>query len=404
MSTAPGATTRSIAAGTCCVVAALAYSGAVTVVALLTFILPSLLLVTVVTAGVARRSVRLAAFSGLATALAVAEVVNLTSGTGNGPAARSTFAAAAFTALAVAAASSPAPALFTAGVVGVVVGALGLGAGSEIAPVAVATAVATIVGLAVVEASRRRWTRRPPQLVAVLVLTLLVGAVVAAIALQADRRLDGEPAVLAPGAVQPSIKPPQALGDPDSEPTVTPRPSDSADTSAPPPSSEPDVPVGTIWLVALMVVLTLLVVLALRMLWVALSWRLLRRGLRRGSSSEQIAGAWVWSTRRLRAAGWPMPPSLSADAVSAGHGTNTLPRALRIPLRQVAIATVEAVYAPPVQTPDPLAAWETADEVGHGAIKALGPTRRLGFALRGISSVPSSSAAPTPQTLEEHPA
>lgn len=401
MSTAPGATTRSVAVGTCCVVAGLAYSGAVTVTALLTFVLPSVLLVAIVTAGVARRSVRLAAFAGLATALAVAEVVNLTSGTGNGPAARSTFAAAAFTALAVAAASSPAPALFTAGVVGVVVGALGLGAGSEVAPVAVATAVVAIAALAVVEASSRRWTRRPPQITAVLAFTLLAGVVVAAIALQSDRRLEGEPAVLAPGAVQPSIRPPEALGDPDPVPTANPTPSDSTDTSASPPSSEPDVPVGTIWLVVLMVVLTLLVGLVLRILWIAVAWRLLRRQLRRGTDNEQIAGAWVWSTLRLRAAGWPMPPSLSADAVSAGRGTEALPRALRIPLRRVANSTVDAVYAPPIEAQDSAPVWKAADEVGTSAITTLGTTRRLGFALRGISSVPSSPAVPEPQPLEE---
>jgi hypothetical protein len=377
----------------------------VTLVALLTFILPAIVLVAVVTAGVARLSLRLAGVAGLAAALVVAEIVNLVSGTANGPAARSTFVAATFTVLAVAAVLGPAPALFAAAVVGVVVGALGLGAGAEVAPVAVATAVVTVVALAVVEAQDRRWTRRPPQLTAVVVLAVVVGAFVATIALQADRRLDGDPAVLAPGAVQPSIRPPEVLGDPDPRLSATPTPTDTptagVDSGVPPPSTEPVVPLRTIWLGVLLVVLALLVCVALRILWVALAWRLLRRRLRRGSKGEQVAGAWVWATRRLRAAGWPIPPSLSADAVGAGQGTTELPRTVRLALRQVARSTVDAVYAPPVGDHDSVVAWEAAEEVGRGAVRALGLARRLRFALRPVTSVPSHPAAPAPVRPEE---
>ena len=236
---------------------------------------------------------------------------------------------------------------------------------------AVATAVVTVVALAVVEAQDRRWTRRPPQLAAVVVLALLVGAFVATVALQADRRLDGDPAVLAPGAVQPTIKPPRILADPAVAPSPTssdtrrrlsrpprrrqpptaaveavrqPRRRPSRPTHAvvqavrhavvnqtvgcakadsstpPPPSGEAAVSLRTIWLAVASVMVLLLGGVGLRILWVALAWRRLRRRLRRGSGREQVAGAWVWSTRRLRAAGWPMPPSLSADAVGAGQG------------------------------------------------------------------------------------
>lgn len=396
---------RVIAAGACCAVAALSYSGAVTLTALLWFVLPTVVVVTAVTATVARLSLRLAAVSGLLAALGVAEIVNLVSGTAHGPAARSTFAAAVFTVLAVAAALGPAPALFAAAVVGVIVGALGLGAGAEVAPVAVATAVVTVLALAVVEAQTRRWTRRPPQLAAVVVLTLLVGACVAAIALQADRSLEGDPAVLAPGAVQPSIRPPRALGDPSPRPTAAPIPEarakDKADNDVPPPTNESAVPLRAIWLVVLALVLASLLGLALRILWVDMAWRLLRRRLRKGSAADQVAGAWVWSTRRLRAAGWPIPRSLSADAVSSGHGVSDLPRLVRAPLRQVARATVDVVYAPPVKAPDPDDAWTAADEVGRVAVKVLRPAQRLGFALRQLSSVPTYPAADAPAKQKE---
>lgn len=397
---------RVIAVGACCAVAALSYSGAVTLTALLWFVLPAVVVVTGVTASVARLSLRLAAVAGLLAALGVAEIVNLVSGTAHGPAARSTFAAAAFTVLAVAAVLGPAPALFTAGVVGVVVGALGLGAGAEVAPVAVATAVVTVVALAVVEAQARRWTRRPPQLAPVVVLTLLVAVCVAAIALQADRRLEGDPAVLAPGAVQPTIRPPRALGDPSPRPTATTKPKarvkDKADNNTTPPSNESAVPLRAIWLVVLALVLALLLGLALRILWVDMAWRLLRRRLRKGSAADQVAGAWVWSTRRLRAAGWPISRSLSADAVSSGHGGADLPRLVRAPLRQVARATVDVVYAPKGEVHDPDEAWAAADEVGRGAVRILRPSQRLGFALRQLSSVPTYPAANAPARPEEN--
>lgn len=404
MSRTSGATTLATAAGVCCVVAALSYSGAVSIVALLAFVLPAVVLVTVVTAAAARLSLRLAAVGGVLAALGVAEIVNLVSGAAHGPAARSTFAAAACTALAVAAVLGPAPVLFAAAVVGVVVGALGLGAGAEVAPVAVVTAVAMVVALAVVEAQRRRWTRRPPQLVTVAVLALLVGALAATVAMQSDRRLEGEPAVLSPGAVQPTIRPPEVLGvpEPDPAPTSTPSatPTASPESKAPPPS-ESTSKLRTIWLVVAIVVLALLLSVALRILWVALAWRRLRRRLRRGSGSEQVAGAWVWSTRRLRAAGWPLPPSLSADAVDAGQGASELPRAVRSPLRQVARSTVDVVYAPPVEDHDPTVVWSAADEVGRGAVRTLPFARRMGFAVRPLASVPSHPPAPEPTTPEE---
>lgn len=400
MTPAPGATARATAAGVCCVVAALSYSGAVTLLALLAFVLPAVVVVAGITARVSRLSLKLAVAAGLVAALGVAEIVNLVSGNANGPAARSTFVATAFTVLAVTAALGRAPALFPAAVVGVVVGALGLGAGAEVAPVAVATGVVTVLALAVVEAQTRRWARRPPQLMAVLVLALLVGALVAAIALQSERRLDGEPAVLAPGAVDQTIRPPLELGSPDPQPSPKP-PTAEADSDAPPPQSESTSPLRTVWLVASVIVLTAILSVALRMVWIALAWRLLRRQLRRGPGREQVAGAWVWSTRRLRSAGWPLPASLSADAVAAGQGTAELPRAVRSGLREVAGSTVAAVYAPPVEDHDPQRAWAAADEVGRGAVVALRPARRLTFALRAISSVPSHPAAPAPTTLEE---
>lgn len=401
MSAAPGGGIRAAAAGVCCAVASLAYSGAVSLFALLAFVLPAVVAVAAGTAWVAQFSLRFAAASGLAAALAVAEVVNLVSGDAHGPAARSTFAAAAFTALAVAAARGPAPALFTAAVVGVIVGALGLGAGAEVAPVAIATAVVTTVALAVVEGQSRRWTGRAPHLVAVVTFALLIGGLSAAIALQADRRLEGEPAVLAPGAVDQSIQPPSVLGDPDPGPTPPRAPADST-AEVDTPATDSGAPLRAIWLTVLAALLAALVAAALRVAWVALSWRRLRRRLRRGTEAEQVAGAWIWSTRRLRAAGFALPRSLPVDAAASGQAIAVLPRALRQPLRQIASSTVSAVYAPTgAQTPDVATTWSAADGVARSAAKGLPAGRRLAFAVRSINSTPSHPTAPAAPVTEE---
>ena len=157
-----------------CLVASASYAGAITMAALLLGLVPSLVVSASVAAAVARLGrPRAAAAVGVSAALGAAEIVNLVSGNSNGPAARSTFAAAGFTALAVAAASTRFPTLFLAPVCGVVMAALALGAGAEVQLVAVVTAVLSVVALAVVEGRRRRWSQRPTGRVAAVVLALL---------------------------------------------------------------------------------------------------------------------------------------------------------------------------------------------------------------------------------------
>jgi hypothetical protein len=384
----------------CCVTAALAYSGAVTLLAMLAYLLPAVVVTAAVTFRTAGASVRAAAFVGLGLSLALAEVVNLVSGTGNGPAARSTFTAAAFTALAVALVTSRRPALFLVGVAGVVVGALALGAGAEVAPVAVGTAVVSVVALGVVESSSRRWTERSRGLVVLLVAALLVGVAVAVVALQADReRGEAAPAVLAPGAVAATIRPPQALGDPDPL-SATPTPTPTRESPSPvPESAAPDVSVVWTWLGLLLLALVVLVVGRLGCVW--LRWRLLRRRLRRGAPADRVAGAWQWSVRRLRAAGWPVPASLSADRAASAAEVGGLPRIVRPAFRRVAVATVDVVYAPPGNATDDDEVWRDADEVGQAAVATLSPARRLAFAVRSISSALSPSAASAPGSTEE---
>jgi hypothetical protein len=386
-----------------CLVAGLAYSGAVTGLALVAFVLPGVLLVAASTTAAARLSTWGGLIAGGAVALAWGEVVNLVSGNGNGPAARSTFAAAVFTAVAVAAAAGPAPASFLVGAVGVVAGALALGAGAEVGPVAVATAVVAVVALAVVTRAREAWAEPPPGRVVVPLLALFVGGAVAAVVVVADRQTTADPAVLSAGAVDDSIRPPGFLELP--TPTPTPTRKQAADEHA-----EAPVPAGQAvedssgptlsWLLAALVVVPLAML--LRMAWVAFAWRRLRRRLRRGSPAEQVGGAWVWARRRIVASGLDLPIALSPDDVASGVGTTSLPRAVRPPLVALARVTETVLFAPSESptTAQVAEAWATADRAVEGAAASLSVRGRALLALRPLSSTPSWPARSSDDLVE----
>jgi hypothetical protein len=161
------------------------------------------------------------------------------------------------------------------------------------------------------------------------------------------------------------------------------------------------VSVQTIWVTIGVVLLCLLLAVVLRVVWVWVAWRRLRRHLRRGSPTQRVSGAWVWSGTRLRTAGWPLPASLSVDRAAESGGPSGLPRNARPPLRRIATATVGAVFSPDAAPADADDAWRSADEVGRVAVRSLPLARRLGFAVRQISSTPSRPAASAPGQPEE---
>ena len=137
-----------------------------------------------------------------------AELANIWTGTANGPAARSTALAAGWTLIAVVFAHSRWPALFLAGVVGLVAGAVALGAAGEVGIVAVAAAVCAALTLGWIERSRRNWTARPRRGIALVFLSLLAGtAATGAVLLQAHKD-PRDPALVAQGRQFPGIKPP----------------------------------------------------------------------------------------------------------------------------------------------------------------------------------------------------
>ena len=191
-----------------CVVGALTYAGVVTTWAMGLFVLPGV-------AGAAFIASLLAArrMSGMAIGvvgalvLGWAELANIWTGTANGPAARSTAFAAGWTLIAVVFAHSRWPALFLAGVVGLVAGALALGAAGEVGIVAVAAAVCAALTLGWIERSRRNWTAPPRRGVALVFLSLLAGmAATGAVLLQAHKD-PRDPALVAQGRQFPGIKP-----------------------------------------------------------------------------------------------------------------------------------------------------------------------------------------------------
>src|SRR4051812_40121011 len=166
-----------LAVAACCIVATLAYSGAVTTSALATLVLPAVLGVVLVTLACARiAGPGVAAVVGMLVALALGQVVNVASGELNGPAARSTFLAGVGTAVAVSFAGRLLPAVVCLPIAGVLAGALFLGAAGEVVPVAAVLVTLMALSVPILESSRRRATAvRTTWLLPVL--AILAGAV-----------------------------------------------------------------------------------------------------------------------------------------------------------------------------------------------------------------------------------
>lgn len=360
-----------------CLVAALGYSGAVTTPALLGYVLPGVLVAALLAAR-AQATVPAAATVG-AWVLGWAVAVNVLSGLTNGPAARSTATASLFAALAARSLHVRVTTLFLVPVLGVLGGALALGAGAEVRSVAVATAVLATASLASIERDSRRLVGARTHSLTVPLMCLLVAlAGVGAVVLQATFN-DRSPAVpfplLVDGAITPGF-------DPLREETVVPTAAPSAASAGPSTIAEPSPEIressgAWLWvLAAALVAVTSLLGLVLRVLMVSLRWRRLRRELDAGTPGERIAGAWVWARRRLASAGTPLPRDLSPD-VAATHPLEGLDVTVAEPLQVLAGLVTPAVFSASFPESQVTAAWVSSDSAGRAAQDRLSRRRRL---------------------------
>lgn len=411
---------QSLAVIATCLVAAMTYAGAVTMDGMGLFVLPGVVGAALLGSFLAgRRMFGTALILGGALVLGWSELVNIWSGTAAGPAARATAVASACTLLAVVVARSDSPALFLVTIAGSVCGALLLGSGSEVRSVAVAAVVSAALTLGWIERSRRNWTATSRRGPALLLLSLLVGAVAAGVVLLQVQRDRTPPEALAAGQVYPRIKPPwhDPLGTakPRSRPPAS-SPSQSQGETAPRrhgsvppprtrhhhhPHANPS-PVTTaaahgahsaahshLWLYVLAAILLFvdLVTLALaaRLLAVRLAWRRLRRRLAAGAPAEQVTGAWAWARMRLEACRLPLPAALSPDLVAAGDAAVDLPAAAVSQLQRLATWTTAAAFANEhsLAPADAFAAWLAARRTEASARELLTWHARVRLAFRG---------------------
>jgi len=387
-----------------CLAASASYGGAVTLRALLGYVLPAVLINAAVSTALVRRGLlRSAVTVGVGVALIWAEVANVASGIGNGPAAKSSFAVGALTVVAVVASTSRWPATFLAPVVGIVVVALLLGAGSEVPIVAVATAVCVVVILAIVESSARRRPTTPSEARpwSVLVFALLVAAVAATTA-ATQERVDHRP-VHAPlaGATNAQVVPPWH------DPLVRSHHSTGASAvTAPSPSGAVDrrhhrrhhgvTAAGSSsrsvgWLVALgiaVLLLMLLLVVVARLAWVQLAWRRTAARLREQPGRQAIVGAWQWVGLRLALYRYPLPPRLSPDRAATDPFLDGMPARVAAGLRGIGALATPAAFAPPVRGSD-------ADtDVGQSWVLARTVDRQISCALSRSSRFRSRLVMP----------
>lgn len=341
-----------------CAVAALAYVGAVTTPALVTLVLPEVLVVGLV-ALVAARHLLAGLVAVMLCAGAVGEVVNVLSGDYQGSVARSAFGAGLLGGLAVILAGTRRPASFLVPLVGIVAWALALGAGGRVALVAVVAGGLGAVALATLEREDRRYVTPPglvPTVALVLLLTVAAGIAAAVVQLRVDSR---DPAAPLRSSQTLTVHPPPFL-------SLTKHPPRSA-TAKPPvadtvPSSIAQLRqekarsrklalIAVFSLTAL--VLSVMSVVLLYRLWVALTWRLLRRRLRSRAPSAEI-GAWIWVLAVAQRLGQPLPLSASPDVVM----TEPISDAMQALAGRVALAAFG-----PAQSPGTEDCWGFADSV-----------------------------------------
>lgn len=376
------------------VLASVAYLGSVPPRALVVFVLPASLIGAVVATAARRLG------AGLLTVLvasgAWSVVVNVLSGTTQGPAARSSAFAGLFSGLAVLALGTSMPALFLLPVSLVLGGALGLGAGAEVWPVALMVAVAAVPALASVERERRRWTAAPRTagLLGLGLLVALLGGGVALV-LQPPRT----PLVLFPGQTDPAVNArlPELAQILDPGPTIRPgaapsgRPSRRPSTAgslpsvlATPQPSRPAEPRSLTptsrLLVALQLAPALLLVLLaavlLRVVFVGVAWRRLRRHLDDGTPAQRVVGAWTWLSLRLPRSGVTLPPSWSPD-IAADETQLPVPQSQKAVHALAAQASMAAFSNLHVTTDTASTSWDLADEVDRVVSSAATRTVRL---------------------------
>lgn len=353
-----------------CLVASVGYLGAVTPRALLVYVLPASLIGSLAAASGRASRLGSALIATLVAGVTWSVIVNVLSGQTEGPAARSSAFAAALSGLAVVAVQTRLPSSFLLPVVGVLAGALALGAGGEVAPVAVAAVVPAVLALRAVDAESRCWLLPPRDRVvtaAGLLLALLGGVAV----LQLP--IGSTPLVLFPAQANPLV----SAGLPDlvarplerdrprptaaaTDPTFRPQPTSRASVAATRPTVTATPPIQPpvshrrpashrLRLVLLAVgALSLLLVLAvfLRLLLVRLAWRRLRRSYDCGDARSRTVGAWLWVCARLEGLRMALPPGLSPDAFDAASPPKGVPAVAVPALAELAPLSARAGFSP----------------------------------------------------------
>ena len=382
-----------------CLLAAMTNAGAVTAFALAVFLLPGVVVAAALGSFLAsRRMFGTALILGGLLAIGWSELVNIWSGTADGPAARATFVATGCTLVAVVVAWSRSPALFLVAVAGSVCGALLLGAGGEVRIVAVAAAVAAALTLGSIERSRRNWTAQPRRGPAVVLLSLLVGAVAAGAVLVQAQRDSRQPEAIGSGLAYPGIKPPwtdplgttakslspprQAIPRHQNSNQLNPR---STSRERATKNASTVATSHAIWLYVLAGIALVALVLMGRLLAVRLAWRRLRGRLAAGAIAEQIIGAWSWTRIRLEECRLPLAAAVSPDMVAAGGTEIAFPAEVFAPLQTLATWTTSAAFASEqrLAAADVTAAWTAARQTEASARELLTRPARLRLAFRG---------------------
>lgn len=151
----------------------------------------------------------------------------------------------------------------------------------------------------------------------------------------------------------------------------------------PNPAATPRSLIATVALVIAGLVLLLLLLLAVWIALVQLKWLLLKMRLRRGTSAEQVAGAWHWLRLRWAQSGYFEYVNLTPDRISRLASKTGDPQ-----LQSLADAASQALYArqPDLNSVHAKMAWQTAQALRR-RVRGNFPQR-----VRALFATPSASS------------
>ena len=377
------------------VLASLCYLGSIRSSAVWTFVLPGAAIAAVATLLPRRPSTYAGLVSGLGCGMIWAVVVNGLSGENLGPVARSTTACIAGVTLVVFGLRRKEPNTTMIGHLLILFGALYYGAANEVWKLALVAGIFQLAGYVGIsmDAQRRKPVDRSRREY-LLLLILLLGSIV--IVLTTPWSLSGvlqrSDARVSPVVINTEVTPPW-----DSARTTT--TSVSATTTTIPIATttfasttsvvqtttmvdstkeQKKTKESRLWLWIILVILTIILFLLARLIYVRMMNRILFRKFTSDDNGDSIRFSWNWTRARLEQYGYGTTASVSVDRVSTSEQVETWPAGMQAGIEELAALAELAIFSNQLLSDEEtVLAWSASSALITAARTSSSRTRRI---------------------------